>query len=593
MAGISNATLQQGWNTRTTDEPISYNRWASPGNVQILDPNTGSPRNLMPGETVPAGSTVGIYTSQAGTVTGSPVSATGGQVLTGTQIPLDAETIRHSQDVDRLTQRGQDISHSDNMAQIAASQAASAQRHEEAMANYALQGAIAQQQYQIDLAKYGLDVANFNYLKRKDAADMELKKVEFGLQASGFELSQNQFNASQAQAKEQARENILKMLADRRGPQDYVAYNNLLNGLDAPTPERTGVVDPFAGLDDLYKPSTLKPPEMPDFNLDTSPYAGAPPSQINLPSFPSGGGFAGGGFAGGGGGATSGGGFNAGDTGLLDSYPINRNVGGLGSLPYGNDNRSQPVSTAPNDFNTGIGGTRPSDVMPPSAAPIPQSPAAAFAQRTPEQQSMRDRLLAGLPLMHGGGMTDAAAIVGDKPGRATGAEEIAMATTGPDGQPVLRVIPHDRVQELLAMLGGQSGGSTQTNLLNLPHAASGGTYGTANQGNTITTNTYSPFDLGNQPFFRKLTGSMPTRAFGQFGATLSNPAQGLNNVPFNISLQRYNQLFPSEQAQAGSLYEQGLGVNMDDVLAAARRSAPEGRGRVSLGSSISPSIYGS
>ena len=143
-------------------------------------------------------------------------SVSGGQAVAGSQIPLDAESIRRSQADSALAAQqaaNQNAYWQGSLAQQGAATAqqaaASAQRHEEAMAQYALQGAIAERQYQVDLAKFGLDVANFNWQKSKAAADMALQKNLFGVQTAQFDLSQNQFNASQRQAKEGDRKSVV------------------------------------------------------------------------------------------------------------------------------------------------------------------------------------------------------------------------------------------------------------------------------------------------------------------------------------------------------------------------------------------------
>ena len=126
----------------------------------------------------------------------------------------------------------------------------------------------------------------------------------------------------------------------------------------------------------------------------------------------------------------------------------------------------------------------------------------------------------------------------------------------------------------------------------VPRSASGGTYGTDLNNLTTTLNQYSPTDLGNQPFYQKLIGQQANRPFGGFGATLSNPALGLNNVPSNISMQNYNQLLPSEQKATGELYGTGLGVDPADVLAQAKASAPATRNFQTYATAIQSQNYG-
>jgi len=575
-------------------------------------------------------------------------SVSGGQAVAGSQIPLDAETIRASQAASALAaqQAGNQAAYwqgslAQQGAATAQQAAASAQRHEEAMAQYALQGAIAERQYQVDIAKFGLDVANFNWQKSKAAADMALQKNLFGVQTAQFDLSQNSFNASQRQAKEGFRQNILKMLADRRGPQDAYAYNNLLNGLDAPDPERSTEIDPFAGLDELYQESTIQAPQWTDVPLDTSAYAGQPPSAVNLPSMPAGGG---GGGTSAGAGAGAGAGFAGGQSAAAGAGVSGGVVGTPAQVPppqsqYAPTNPQQiPVAPtvasgqAPIDAVGGWSGV-PADqlsylkpgqfayVTTGLAGPSKVGDYAGFNVYQNPQTQWTDpnqlipggthiqlkRLAAGGDVAYGDTAIphpevtmgremkgsrrarrrsadtvrpgEAAAVVGDKPGRKTGSEEIAVARMGPDGKPMLHVIPNDRASQIMQQV-------------RMRHAAGGGTYGTELNDQTIKVNQYSPEVLGNLPAYQKLIGRQPARPFGAFGATVSNPKLGIYDAPTQISLQRWNMLRPSEQSLMGSFYEQGLGMDLEDMLQGAASAAPEGRARVGYAAGMGPASYG-
>ena len=574
-------------------------------------------------------------------------STSGGQAVAGSQIPLDAEAIRASQAGTALAAQqaaNQNAYWQGSLAQQGAATAqqaaASAQRHEEAMAQYALQGAIAERQYQVDLAKFGLDVANFNWQKSKAAADMALQKNLFGVQTAQFDLSQNQFNASQRQAKEGFRQNILKMLADRRGPQDAYAYNYLLNSLDAPTAERSTEIDPFAGLDELYKESTVQAPQWTDIPLDTSAYAGAPPSAVNLPSFPAGGG--GGGAPAGAGAGVAGAGAGAGaGTGIpgADAKIAARGGGVTGGVPvsqYAPTNPQQiPVAPtvasgqAPIDAVGGWSGVDAADLayLKPGqfvnrvtglAGPsrvgdyrdyrVFQNPETEWTdvnqEILPGTSIWLQRKAAGGDVHYGDTSVphpevtmgremkrkrgrrsadtvrpgEAAAVVGDQ-GNHPEAKEIAVARMGADGRPMLHVIPNDRAREIMENV-------------RMAHAAGGGTYGTDLSSNTIKVNQYSPEVLGNLPAYQKLIGKQPARPFGGFGATISNPKLGIYDAPSQISLQRWNMLRPSEQKLMGSFYEQGLGMDLEDMLQGAASAAPEGRARVGYAAGMGPASYG-
>lgn len=118
-----------------------------------------------------------------------------------------------------------------------------------------------------------------------------------------------------------------------------------------------------------------------------------------------------------------------------------------------------------------------------------------------------------------------------------------------------------------------------------------GIYGGERSQDWTVTNTYSPQQLGSQPFIQKIQGLMGDRPYGAFGATINNAQLGIQDFNPLISLQRYNMLQPSEQEQLKSLINQGLGLSFDDILAAAQRSAPLPSNR-GLGRAIQPSQYG-
>ena len=168
----------------------------------------------------------------------------------------------------------------------------------------------------------------------------------------------------------------------------------------------------------------------------------------------------------------------------------------------------------------------------------------------------------GAARAHDGGLLPGgtAVVTGDAPGRRTGVEEMVYSRTPITVVPMgNRPLPPE-----------------------IPRAASGGTYGMPD---TPSYTTYSPEQLGNQPFIKKLRGDMPTSQFGGFGAKLSNPSLGIDDMPSNINLQRYMSLLPSERDQTSSLYGQGLAVDFRDLLEQARRASP-------FGVSFGPAGYG-
>lgn len=118
-----------------------------------------------------------------------------------------------------------------------------------------------------------------------------------------------------------------------------------------------------------------------------------------------------------------------------------------------------------------------------------------------------------------------------------------------------------------------------------PHLATGGTvglptssadnyYGTDTTTPTFTYNKYTPEQLGAMPFIQKLFHGAPVTPFQGFGQPISNPQIGVSNVPAMLNLQRYSGLNPTEQDMTQSLYEQGLGLDMRDIMARSAKAAP-------------------
>lgn len=429
------------------------------------------------------------------------------------------------------------------------------QQFAEAQANYALQAAQAQQQYQLDAANFGLSKAQDLYQQRVGQAQLVLQRSQAELANANFSLQQNQFNAQQAQAKESARENILNMLNSRTGPQDYVAYNNLLNGLNAPNPDKSTTVDPFAGLDALYQPSNITPPAVPEIgNVSDEGAINAiqMPGQVNIPAFPSNP-------------ATGGASINytPGAAPTINAPTITGTPAAVGtnpSGPYGNPtatNPPQPSGQVP------YGSLASYISAPGSTGTMSDGTAYTNANTGPVNTPKPYQYNIGGLADGGDASQPPMAIVGEGHGQhPSNNAEIAMALVDRlTGRPVLHVMNAEQARPIIDQ---QS----------IPRAASGGTYGTALNNQTVTTNLYSPGELGSLPFYQKLTGQSPNRPYGGFGATVSNPAQGIYNAPTAINMQNYNQLLPSEQSMFTSLYGQGLSLNPDDILAMARNAAP-------------------
>lgn len=136
------------------------------------------------------------------------------QVLTGTQIPIDAATIADMAAKNNLTARGQDITARDAINQI-------------------------NEAYYRDAQTVGIQRAQLNYQQR-------LAQVQQALAAASQGYTERLGAAN-------TKLTAMKALADRSGPQDWVRYNNLLNGLIGPRGTST-TIDPTAFANDLVDP---------------------------------------------------------------------------------------------------------------------------------------------------------------------------------------------------------------------------------------------------------------------------------------------------------------------------------------------------
>ena len=373
------------------------------------------------------------------------------------------------------------------------------QQSEQSQRDYEEDVRQAEQDYALDVKRVGIQEADSLYRQKVGDANGRLQTHQAKLRAQGFRLDQNKFNASQRQAKAAAELDVLDMLARRKGPQDWVAYNNLLGGLNAPSPTASTTIDPFARLEGLFEESTLAPPAVPEWESVQVPI-GSPPAAAAAAS-------------------------SAPEAGVSLTFP------------------SAPTGTAPIRETTIEEWNR-------------ENPVAAPAAKTPRRDQYSSPPPGATPLKHAehGGYGDNMVVAGDD---SDGEEnqELAMSASP------ITIIPIENDS-----MRGKA-----------PHMESGGTYGTALNDNTITEQQYSPADLGNQPFIRKLFGQQPSRQFGQFGATLSNPKIGIQNAPFGFNMQNYNALQASEKDMTRSLYEQGLATDFRDVLGSSRRAAPTGQ----------------
>lgn len=177
-------------------------------------------------------------------------------VLAGTQIPIDAATIADMAAKNNLTARGQDIAEAD-------ANAARQQAERQAEMTYAADVARINETYWQEAQSLGVQQAQFNYQQRLSSAQQGLAAVSEG--------------SRQRQAAATTKLQALQQLADRSGPQNWVRYNNLLNGLVGPVGTST-TIDPTAFADDIVDPQFRAGAPSPDVSaLDAAinqPYTG-------------------------------------------------------------------------------------------------------------------------------------------------------------------------------------------------------------------------------------------------------------------------------------------------------------------------------
>lgn len=480
----------------------------------------------------------------------------GTEVLNGTQLPLDAAYILNLLAGNKLTERGQDIGWNDRLL------------------TYYERERDAQQQWQRDAASLGLEAANLNFQQRQADAQNELQR-------QGGALQRDDLNFRQRNALATGKMSILDMLNSRRGPGNWVKYGSLLNGLAGPAAERSTTLDPFDILKDLVKESDAFSKPIASVNQPASVNMGSGAPASNVPSWllqptkPLGSSMG----AGGGGGGGAAGGAAPASAGIFGSqawgtpgYATNNpptSVSGLGAEDVFSGLRNETVAyLKPGMSGLHVTGT---------AGPSYGRDYTGFSVANPATGKLygADEEIPGgsniwITRLNEGGMVKGGApmaLTGDGKGkRPSKNSELAMATVGADGMPVLKVFDPDETRAMLERMG-----------VRVPRAATGGTYGSENTDPTITHETYAPGDLGNQPFIKKLFGGRGGSKFRGFGATLSNPSIGVNDAPWAINLQALSSLDPSERDATQELFDTGLAVDFRDVLEQARRAAPFGR----------------
>lgn len=620
--GVPLSSLRQGENVVQTGSagPTRGSDYNFPVSIDGQSP-------VGPDDIIPPGTTLHVWVPP-----GTPgIPGGGATVVTGTQIPLDAATIAHyaATDQNAATQTA------NQAAQAAASLA---EQHAQFLATMEQNRQQLAQQYEVDKGRLGLDTANSLFSQR--------------MQAFNAQLAQANQNFQQQATKAGLSLDILKALADRSGPQDWVKYNNLLNDLSSPSGQTTrfdpmSILNGLQGDTNFAVPGTVQPT-----NTGTGLAGGIQTGPTNPAAGP----------------VSVPGTANPGAPGPSTAPPAN---------PYGNDNR---IYQTPIPGVTG------------GAAPmIPLDPNNNFGALGPGGASRIGDWYRrnGIPQMAQGGMAPGGmAVVGDSPngrenqemafapngplvviplhgsgpqgaphaaeggifqnyqnpypglldyqtalqqrtgtgaragayqyqfggepgfeaparpqgmkgagGAGTGLSEAAVAPAGPVSfTPTIPLsgpstapagpvsvpgsanpgAPGPSMAPVIqgAQPGPVSVPGTMVNQMAGPGAALGETYGMPAG---LEWTKYSPAQLGAQPFIQKLQGMMPSREFGAFGATLSNPAFGIYNMPSNINLQTYRDLLPSERDQTLGLYQDALGVDFRDLLEQARRATIGGR----------------
>lgn len=169
------------------------------------------------------------------------------------------------------------------------------------LARIQTEAAIADVKFFMEWQSLGMQAAIANWQQRMAIASFELDVARYGLDVA-------RTNAEMRARRNEQRLQALKMLAEKAGPQDWVAYNYLLNAMVPPDALARGEIDPLKAVEDTYQeiqaekisPPAYEPipmPEKPPPVQVATPKAPQAPS-ISMPSIDIGGGF-GGGFGGG------------------------------------------------------------------------------------------------------------------------------------------------------------------------------------------------------------------------------------------------------------------------------------------------------
>lgn len=479
----------------------------------------------------------------------------GTEVLTGTQLPLDAAHILSLLTGNKLTERGQTLGYN------------------EALLNYYSRKQEAEQQWEIEKGRLGLETANLNFQQRNADAQNELTR-------QGGVLGRDDLNFRQRSDLAGKKLGVVDMLNSRRGPSNWVRYDSLLEGLDPPKPERSTTIDPFSLLEGMVKESDAFTERIPSVYEKYGGGLGAMPSGNPTPDWllqqPKGLGSDGGGGGGGAGGLTAGGNrpmiSNWGQPGYATNRPPT-SVSGIPSNEMFSGVRNEDVAGLTSGQSalktTGIGG---------SSRGGDYTNFRVFDPSTGKQYGADDEIAGGTALwmtrlgMGGQAANPAMALTGDgTDARPNADSELAMALLDAAGNPVLKVLNPRQTKRAMG------------NGMRPQRAATGGTYGGANTTPTIEVTDYGKEALGGQGFISRLFSGRRAPAFRGMGSQLSNPKIGINNAPSLLNLQAYKGLTASQRDATGELYEAGLDVDMRDILERSQRAAPWGKSFATAG----------
>lgn len=515
-----------------------------------------------------------------------------GQVLTGTQVPLDAAYIANLAAQNNLTARGQDVSMRGQDLSYAA-----------AMQDATNQLAQIRAQYMVDVANLGLNTAQLNYQQRVAQLNAALQTVTTASQ--------------ERQAAANTKLAAIQALASRSGPQDWVQYARLLAGLGKATGQTT-TVDPTAIADAIISPQLQQAAS--GLNLTGfingayQPYAGSqlpadvpgattpsmqPPATTPVRDFNSSGVQQGGGT----GivpGATGTGGGNT--YGVVSGLPYTPD--GSVTKPYVPDAGASPgvadYSGVPIGDVSGLTQGQWKMVTTGAAGPSKVSDYKGFnvylggSQLAPDN-SIDPRTPIWLQkLAQGGYMHAPMAIVGEghQPGR-TGLGDSGELVMNPTGAPV-GVLNHEQARAMLARdvtpKSGKKGKPKRYSKGTKVPGYASGTYVGINP-NALEYTTYTPQQLGSQPFIQQLQGQRATTPFRGFGATIAAPDLGIYNFDPRLNLQNYMQMDPSQQDMTQGLYG-GLGLDFRDFLKQAQAAAPTTSDYSTYGMRQQPTQYG-